>query len=132
MGRAVLPPCCLLGLRWSSPGVHRLDGRAKGYLQKDLGRHPPPGLLLANAPIPMQAAANPQLFKGPSDTPREVGPSLLWGHCSFPWILGCTRICLCPLRVCVSPILWKFCIKSCCPSKSDSLGIASPFARSPG
>ena len=76
MGRVVLPPCCLLGLRRSSPGVHRLDGRAKGYLQKDLGRHPPPGLLLANAPIPMQAAANPQLFSQ-GGRPQSLVGSLL-------------------------------------------------------
>ena len=56
-------------------------------------------------PSPRQADANPQLFKGPSNTSREVGLSLLGGLCSFPWPLVCMMFCLCPLRVCVSPSL---------------------------
>ena len=102
MGRAVLPPRWLLGLRRSGPGVHRLDGRAEGWLQKDLGQQTLQDCRSPMPPSPRQAAVNPRLFKGPSNTPREVGLSLLGGHCSFPCFLVGTRFCWCPLRVCVS------------------------------
>ena len=38
----------------------------------------------------------------------SLAQSLL-SHCSFLWVLGHTRFCLCPPRVSVSPVLWKFC-----------------------
>ena len=39
------------------------------------------------------------------DTYRQVWLSLLWGHCSFSWLLVHTRFCLCPPRVCFpSPV----------------------------
>ena len=38
----------------------------------------------------------------------SLAQSLL-SHCSFLWVLGHTRLCLCPPRVSVSPVLWKFC-----------------------
>lgn len=47
----------------------------------------------------------------------------------FPWILVCTRLCAflewspCFPHFCEGPV-----IKSCWPSKSDSLGFSSPFA----
>ena len=42
------------------------------------------------------------------------------------------RLCLCPLRICFPQSCGSSVIKSCCPSESDSLGIPSPFAESPG
>ena len=30
------------------------------------------------------------------------------GHCSFPWVLVCTRFC-CALQESFPPVLWKFC-----------------------
>ena len=92
MGGAVLPPHWLLGLRRSSPGVHRLDGRAEGWLQKDLGQHTLQDCRSPMPPSPWQAAANPRLFKGPSNTPREVGLSLLGVTAPSPaswWVHGC-------------------------------------------
>ena len=51
----------------------------------------------------------------------------------FLWDLVCTRFCLCPLRISCSPQSYgSSVIKSHWPSKSDSLGIPSPFAGSPG
>ena len=44
------------------------------------------------------------------DTYRQVWLSLLWGHCSFSWLIVHTRFCLCPPRVCFpSPVevLWS-------------------------
>ena len=43
------------------------------------------------------------------DTHRQVWVSLLWGPCSFPWVLVYTRFCLCPPRVCFP----KSCVSSC-------------------
>ena len=52
MGRAVLPFCLLFGLRWPSPRVYRLYGRAKGDPQKDLCQHGPPSTAVSSARIP--------------------------------------------------------------------------------
>ena len=50
----------------------------------------------------------------------------------FTWFLVHTRF-YCALQGSLFPlVLWNFCNQSCCPSKSDSLGIPSPFAKSPG
>ena len=43
------------------------------------------------------------------NTHRQVWFSLLWGHCSFPLGPGVHKVCLCPPRVSVSLVLWKFC-----------------------
>ena len=52
----------------------------------------------------------------------------------FPWVLLCSRCCLCPLRL--ELLFPQSCgslmIKSHWPSRSDSLGIPSPFVGSPG
>ena len=60
-------------------------------------KHVPPTL--------QQAIASPRLHWRLLDTPGQV--SLLWGHCSFSWVLVHTRFCLCPPRVCF-PILCRF------------------------
>ena len=66
------------------------------------------------------------------DTHRQVWVSLLWGHWPFCWVLVCIRFCLCPSRVCLpSPVLSSV-IKSHCSPKSNSLGVLSSSARSPG
>ena len=53
---------------------------------------------------------------------------------SFPWVLVCTRFCLCPPRLeSLFPlVLWKSCKQIWLPSRSDSLGIPSSFVKSPG
>ena len=62
---------------------------------------------LACAPTLQQATANPCLHRGLLDTPGQVWVSLLWGLCSFSWVLVNTRFCLCLPRVCF-PVLCKF------------------------
>ena len=47
-------------------------------------------------------------LKIPEHSQASLAQSLL-GHCSFLWVLVHTRFCLCPPRVSVSPVLWKFC-----------------------
>ena len=66
-----------------------------------------PELLL---PVSLYAPP-PHLYRRPSNTIREVWFSVLWGHCSFPWVLMCTLHCVCPSRVesLFPPVLSKSC-----------------------
>ena len=82
-----------------------------------------PGLLL---PVPIssqQAAANPCLCRILQTLTGSSGSVSCGGHCSFPWVLVCTRFCLCSpslsgwYKVWVSLLL--------CPS--SCLVAASPF-----
>ena len=79
-----------------------------------------------------QATADPCLCRRHSSTHRQVWLSLLWGHCSFLLGPGAHKILSVPSN-CLFP---QFCgssvIKSHWLSKSHSLGVPSPFARSPG
>ena len=66
------------------------------------------------------------------DTHRQVWVSLLWGHCSFLLSPGAHKVLFVPSKSlfpqsCVSSV-----IKSHWLPKSNSLGVLSPFARSPG
>ena len=63
-------------------------------------------LLHSVPPNLQQATANPRFHRRPPDTHRQVRNCLLWGHCSFFWVLLCTLFCLCPLGVCF-PVLCK-------------------------
>ena len=87
-----------------------------------------PGLLL---PVPLslcQASAHPHLCRRSSDTPRWVWLSLLWGHCSFPLGSGAHTVLFVPSKsLCFPQSCGSSVIISCCPSKSDSLGIPSPL-----
>ena len=60
--------------------------------------------------------------------PLKMPVCLLWGHCSFLLGPGVHKVLLCLLRVCFSSSV----IKSHWPSKSDFLGVLSPFAGSTG
>ena len=44
-------------------------------------------LLHSLPPALQQATADPRLHRRLLDTPRQVWVSLLWGHCSFSWVL---------------------------------------------
>ena len=95
MGGAGFPPCWLFGLRCPSTGAYpalRLmvdSGRAhtKEYF---------PELLLPVSLTLWWATATPCLCKRPSNSSMF---SLLWGQCSFPWVLMRTLLCVCPPRV---------------------------------
>ena len=50
------------------------------------------------------------------------------GSLAQSWVLLHTRSCLCPPRVCLSPILWKFCNQILLAFKSNSPGVLNPFA----
>ena len=97
-----------------------------------------PGLLL---PVPLSlwwAAVNPRLQRRPSHTSRwfwSCGVTCWVTVCcevTAPWLLlVCSSVlqdwCLCFPQSCGSPV-----VKSHQPSRSDSLGIPSPFVGSPG
>ena len=67
-----------------------------------------PGLLLSVSLTPQQATVDPHLHQRLPNTQRQFG----WVSCGvtapLSWVLVCTRFCLCPPRVSVSPVLWKF------------------------
>ena len=58
-----------------------------------------PELLLPVSLSSWWAIATPCLCRRPFNTSSCVWSSLLWGHCSFPWVLMCTLLCVCPPRV---------------------------------
>ena len=64
-------------------------------------------LLHSVPPNLQQATADPRLHWRLLDTRGQVLVNLLWGHCSFSWVLVCTGFCLCPPRV-YFPLLCKF------------------------
>ena len=47
-----------------------------------------------------QATSYPRLHRRLLDTHGQAWISLLWGHCSFFWVLVYTMFCLYPPRVC--------------------------------
>ena len=64
-------------------------------------------LLHSVPPALQQATTDPHVHWRLLDTHRKVWVTLLWGHCSFSWVLVCTGFCLCPPRGCF-PVLCKF------------------------
>ena len=70
-----------------------------------------PELLLPVSLSPQWATAIPHLCRRPSNTSRWVWFSLLWGHCSFPWVPMHTLLAVCPPKVesLFSPVLLKSC-----------------------
>ena len=112
MGGADFPPCWLFGLRQPNTGAYM--GSLVG-LMTDSGRvHTKeyfPELLLPVCLSPPWATATPRLCRRSSNTSRLVWFSFPWGHCSFPWVLMCTLLCVCPPRVesLFPPVLSKSC-----------------------
>ena len=80
-----------------------------------------------SAPDPM-AATQPT---PPPETHRQVWLSLLWGHCSFLLGPGAHKVLFVPSKRLFPQSCGRSVFKSHWPSKSNSLGVLSPFARSP-
>ena len=81
------------------------------------------------------APCDPHLCRRPSNTSRAFCFSLLWGPCSSPLGLHVHKIVwVCPSRLesLFPSVFWKAYNQSHWCSKPDSLGIPSPFVRSPG
>ena len=66
------------------------------------------------------------------DTHRQVWVSFLWGLCSFLLGPGVHKVLFVPSKSLFPQSSVSSVIKSHWPSKSNSLGVLSPFARSPG
>ena len=78
------------------------------------------------------AISDPRLCRRLLVIYRQVWVSFLWGHCSFLLGPGVHKILFVPSKSlfpqsCVSSV-----IKFHWPPKSNSLGVLSPFVRSPG
>ena len=78
--------------------------------------------------IPWQVTVNPCLCQRLLDTHRQVWLSLLWDHCSFLLGPGVHKILFVPSKSLFPQSCGSSVIKYCWPSKSNSLGILSPFA----
>ena len=121
MGKSLLPS---YSLAWGSP-VLESAGSMVGlkvtsksiYCNTCL-----PGLLL---PVPLSlrwATAIPCLHRRPSNTQRQVWLSLLWGLCSFFLDLVAHKVLFVPSKIlCFPQSCGSSVIKSCWPSKSDSV-----------
>ena len=124
-----LPWCDpILGPKGSMVGLMAASKRVytKGDLPKQL------------LPVPLSVwwvPANAWLHKRPSNTGRQFWLSFLWGCCSFPLSLAAHKVSFVPSKTGVSVFsspVEILVIKSRWPSKSDSLGIPSPFVGFPG
>ena len=75
------------------------------------------------------APADPHLHSRPSNTIRQFWFSLLWAHCSSPLGLSVHKILFVPSKtgVCFPQTSRSPVIKSCWPSRPDSLGIPRVF-----
>ena len=112
MSGAGFPSCWLFGLRQPNTGAYlgslvRLMADSRKAHAKEYF----PELLLPVSLSLRWATATPRLCRRRSNTSRYVWFSLLWGHCSFPWVLMRTLLCVCPPRVesLFLPVLLKFC-----------------------
>ena len=117
-------PSLLFDLR---PNYGRCNVGNVDLLQKDLCMH-----YCIQCPDPGAGHVDPCLCERLLDTHRQVWHGLLWGYCSFLLAPGKHKVLFVPSyrffpQCCVSSI-----INSHWPSKSNSLGVLSPFARSPG
>ena len=112
MGGAGFPPCWLFGIRQPNTGAYL--GSLVGLMVESGRAHAKeyfPELLLSVSLSSRWATATPCLCRRPSNTSRQIWFSLLWGHCSFPWVLMRTLLCVCPPRVgsLFPPVLSKSC-----------------------
>ena len=103
VGRAMLSKSLI---QFSADGwvcVLRPDyGRINGdLLLKDLCQHAVTPRTVVVMPLtPWHSTVDSHLCRRLLDTHRQVGLSLLWGHCSFLLGLGAHKVLLCPPRVC--------------------------------
>ena len=88
--------------------------------------------LLNSVPLTLQqATADPHLHQRLLDTHRQVWVSLFWGHCSFLLGPGVHKVLFVPSKSLFPQCSGSSVIKPHWPPKSNSLGILSPFVRSP-
>ena len=102
-------------------------------LEKNLCQHAMvPRTVVLIASDPTEGHCQPKLLQKLLDTHRQVCLSLLWHHCCFLLVPGTHKVLFVPSKSLFPQSCGSSVIKSCCPSKSNFLGILSPFAGSPG
>ena len=131
MSGVALPPWQLFGLRQTSPGLY---STVNGDLQKGLHQGRPSQTVATIVPNPV---VSPCQSMPPQDTLQHqqvvlvqspVGSLLLSSRYSYAQDFVCA---LQDWSLCFPQYCGGLVIKSCWPSRSDSLGIPSPFVRSP-
>ena len=118
---------CSLSVVWPEANCGRGNGSNGSLLQKDLCLH-----CCIQCPWPRSRPLSTHASSGDSWTLTAKSGSVWWGHCSFLLGPGAHKVlfvsskCLFP-QSCRSSV-----VKSHWPRKSNSQGVLSPFARSPG
>ena len=96
---------CSLPIVWPEANSCRDVGN---FLQKDLCLHTvPPRTAAVNAPDPVAGHCHPCLCMRIPDSDKSGSVSCGF-TAPFSWVMVHTRYHLCPPRVSVSPVLWKF------------------------
>ena len=116
------------------PNYGGSNGNNGCLFQKNLCQDAPwlPGLLYSVPLIPQPGTVDPRLCWRLLDTHRQIWLSLLWGHCSFLLGPSAHKVLFVPSKHLFPQSCGSSVIKSHWPSKSNSLGVFSPFAGSPG
>ena len=115
---------------WGKPDLVLMGGAmlSKSLIQFSLdGYGCVPFLLLA-----WGQTVEPHLHWRLLDSHRQVLLSLLWGHCSFLLSPGVHKVLFVPYKSLFPQSCGSSIIKSHQPPKSNSLGVLSLFAGSPG
>ena len=109
-----------------------INGSNGDLLPKDLCQHiVSPRTVVFSAPDPTAGHCQPTPPQRLLDTHRQVWLSLLWGHYSFLLAPGEHKVLFVPSKSLFPQSYGSSVIKSPWLLKSNSLGILSPFARSP-
>ena len=96
---------CSLSVVCLRPNYGRGNSGNASLLQKDLCRHAtPPRAVAVGVPGPVSTQVSAEDSR---NSQASLAQSLL-SHCSFLWVLVCTRFC-CALQESFPPVLWKFC-----------------------
>ena len=112
-------PFLLFGLR---PKYGRGNEGNVNLHQKDLCVH---------CCVHTQVTIHPHLCLRLLDTHRQAWLSLLWGHCFFLLAPGTHKVLFVPSKSLFPQSCGSSVLKSHWPSKLNSLGVLSPFARTP-
>ena len=106
----------------------RGNGINRNLLQKDFCQYAAsPKTVVFSAPD-----CHPMPQQRLLDTPGQVWINLSWGHCSFLLGPGMQKVLFVPSKSLFPQSCRSSIIKSHWPPKSNSLGVLSPFAGSPG
>ena len=128
MGLCSLP---VSWLAWGDPALESIGfySRVIGELQEDICWDASPMTAAGSAPV--YSRGRPLPTHASAEGPQTLTGRSASGPCGvtvpFSWVLACTKFCLYPPRVCFPQSYGSSVIKSCWPSKSDSLGIHSPW-----